>query len=67
MTIGNSTGKTSMTCMLIAALLLAPAVTRARRMKALPQQSADALQDQQEGQDKEQERREREQEAKERE
>jgi len=67
MTIGNSSGKRNITCMLIAALLLAPAVTRARRTETLPRQWADTLQDQQEAQDKEQERREREQEAKERE
>ena len=67
MTIGNSVGKTGMAWIAIAALLLAPAATRARRLKAIPMQSADSLQDSQEVRDREQERREREQEAKERE
>jgi len=67
MTFDNSVGKTSIAWIAIAALLLAPAVTRARGLKAIPVQFADPLQDPQEAQDKEQERREREQEAKERE
>src|ERR1700674_4628294 len=67
MTIGNSIGKTSMAWIAVAALLLAPAVTRAYGLKAIPKQSADSLQDPQETQDKEQEKREREQEARERE
>ena len=67
MTFDNSVGKTSIAWIAIAALLLAPAVTRARGLKAIPVQFADPLQDPQEARDKEQERREREQEAKERE
>src|SRR6202045_3192226 len=67
MTIGNSIGKTSVSWIAVAALLLAPAVTRAYGLKAIPEQSADSLQDPQEAQDKEQEKREREQEARERE
>jgi hypothetical protein len=67
MTIGNSIGKTAMAGMAIAALLLGPALTSARGLKAIPVQSADSLQDLQGARDKEQERREREQEAKERE
>src|ERR1700731_219946 len=66
MTIGNSIGKTSVSWIAVAALLLAPAVTRAYGLKAIPEQSADSLQDPQEAQDKEQEKREREQEARER-
>src|SRR5260370_40495917 len=67
MTIGNSIGKTNMAWIAVAALLLAPAVTRAHGLKAIPEQSADSLQDPQDAQDKEQEKREREQEARERE
>src|SRR5258708_30597335 len=67
MTIGNSIGKTNMAWIGVAALLLAPAVTRAHGLKAIPEQSADSLQDPQDAQDKEQEKREREQEARERE
>ncbi len=67
MTIGNSSGKTGMAWLAIAALLFAPSVTRARGLKAMPVQSEDFLQDSQEAREKEQERREREQEAKERE
>jgi len=67
MTIGNSSGKTGMAWLAIAALLFAPAVTRARMLKAIPIQSGDFLQDPQETQDKEQEKRDREQEARDRE
>jgi len=66
MTIGNSVGKTSMAWIAITALLLAPSITRAHALKAIPARTANSLQDPQEAQDKEQERREREQEAKER-
>ncbi len=51
----------------VAALLFAPAVTRARVPRAIPKQSADSLQDSQEARDKEQEKRDREQEARDRE
>jgi hypothetical protein len=67
MTIDSSIRKTGTAWIAIAALLLAPAVTHARVLKALPTPSTDSLQDPQEAQDKEQERREREQEARERE
>jgi hypothetical protein len=67
MTIGNSIGKASVAWIAIAALLLAPAMTHARVLKAMPMQSGDSLQDSQEARDKEQEKREREQEARERE
>jgi len=67
MTIGNSLGKTSMAWIAIAALLVAPATTRANRPPITSLQAADSLQDPQELQDKEQERREREQEARNRE
>ena len=67
MTIGNSVGKTSAAWIAIAALLLAPAVSRAHALQAIPVESADSLQDPQDAQDKEQEKRDREQEAKERE
>ncbi|HYT19519.1 MAG TPA: HEAT repeat domain-containing protein [Candidatus Polarisedimenticolia bacterium] len=67
MTIGNSVGKPSAAWIAIAALLLAPTITRARGPKATPRQSGDSLQDAQEARDKEQEKREREQEARERE
>jgi hypothetical protein len=67
MSIGNSVGKTSVSWIAVAALLLAPAVTRARGHRAIPVQSADSPQDQQEARDKEQERRDREQEARDRE
>src|SRR6266853_2073053 len=67
MTMGNSIRKISTAWLAIALLSVAPAATRARGLKAIPQQTADSLQDSQEARDKEQERREREQEAKERE
>jgi len=67
MTIGNSVGKASAAWIAIAALLLGPAMTRARVLKAMPMQSGDSLQDAQEARDKEQEKREHEQEARERE
>jgi HEAT repeat protein len=67
MTIGNSIRKTGMACIAIAALLLAPPVTRARGFRAMPVLSADLLQDPQEAQDKEQEKRDRQQEARDRE
>jgi len=51
----------------VAALLLAPAVTGASALKAIPIQSGDFLQDPQETQDKQQEKRDREQEARDRE
>jgi hypothetical protein len=64
MTIGNSTIKSSITWLAIAALLLAPAGARAHRSALDSLQSADSLQD---SQDKEQEKRDREQEARDRE
>jgi len=64
MTIGNSTRKSSSTCLAIAALLLAPAGARAHRPALNGLQSADSLQN---SQDKEQEKRDREQEARDRE
>src|SRR6266404_5035439 len=67
MTIGNSLGKTSMAWIAIAALLVAPATTRANRPPITSLQAADSLQDRQDLQDKEQERRDREQEARDRE
>jgi hypothetical protein len=67
MTIGNSTGKTGMAWMALAALMLAPAVSRARELAAMPAPSAESLQDPQEARDKEQEKRDREQEARDRE
>jgi len=67
MTIGNSVGKASAAWIASTALLLAPATTRARELKAIRMQSGDSLQDSQEARDKEQEKREREQEARERE
>src|SRR5438128_8293862 len=67
MSIGNSVGKASAAWIAITALLLAPATTRARELKAIRMQSGDSLQDSQEARDKEQEKREREQEARERE
>jgi HEAT repeat protein len=67
MTIGNSFGKAGMAWLAIAALILAPAVTHARGLRAIPLQPADSQQDAQDAQDKEQEKREREQEARERE
>src|SRR6266853_539051 len=67
MTMGNSIRKISTAWLAIALLLVAPAAMRARGLKAIPQQTADSLQDQQVARDKEQERREREQEARERE
>jgi hypothetical protein len=67
MTIANSIGKTSVAWIVVAALLLAPAVARARGLKAMPVHSADSMQDPQEAQDREQERRDREQEARDRE
>ena len=65
MTMGNSIRKTSTAWLAIAALLLAPAATRARGLGAIPLQSAGSQQDAQDAQDKEQEKREREQGAKE--
>jgi len=66
MTIGNSFRKTGVAWIAIAALLLAPSITRAHRLKAMPLLSADLLQDPKEAQDKEQEKRDREQEARDR-
>jgi len=67
MTIGHSVRKTGAAWIAIAALLLAPGVTRAHAFKAIPVLSVDTLQDQQDAQDKEQEKRDREQEARDRE
>jgi hypothetical protein len=67
MTVGNSSGRTGMAWIVVAALLFAPAVTPARVPRAIPEQSADSLQDSQEARDKEQEKRDREQEARDRE
>ena len=67
MTMDSSIRKTGGAWIAIAALLLAPAVTRARMLKVRPAPSTESLQDPQEAQDKEQERRERQQEARERE
>src|SRR5260370_42662578 len=65
---GNSIGKISAAWIATAALLLAPAVSHAHALKAIPLQSAaDSLQDPQDVQDKEQEKRDREQEARDRE
>jgi HEAT repeats len=66
MTIGNSTRKTGITWLAIAALLLAPAGARAHHL-ALHSKPPDFLQDPQDTQDKEQEKRDREQEARDRE
>jgi hypothetical protein len=67
MTIGNSIGKTGMAWVAVAALLLAPAVSRARGLAAMPEPWAVSMQDPQEAQDREQEKRDREQEARDRE
>jgi hypothetical protein len=67
MTIGYSIGKAGAAWIAIAALLLAPVITRGHSFKTIPIQPADYLQDPQDAQDKEQEKREREQEARERE
>src|SRR5258708_3861597 len=67
MTIGHSVRKSGAAWIAIAALLLAPGVSRARAFRATPALSMDTLQDQQEAQDKEQEKRDREQEARDRE
>ena len=67
MTIGHSVRKTGAAWIAIAALLLAPGVSRARAFRATPALSVDSLQDQQDAQDKEQEKRDREQEARDRE
>jgi hypothetical protein len=67
MTIGNPIGKTGMAWIALAALMLAPAVSNARGLAAMPKPSAKSMQDPQEAQDKEQEKRDREQEARDRE
>ena len=67
MTIGNSVGKTGAAWIAIAALLLAPAVSRAHALKAIVVQSTDSLEDAQDSQDKEKEKRDREQDARDRE
>ena len=67
MTIGHSVRKSGAAWIAIAALLLAPGVSRARAFRATPALSMDTLQDQQDAQDKEQEKRDREQEARDRE
>ncbi len=67
MTIGHSVRKSGAAWTAIAALLLAPGVSRARAFRATPALSVDTLQDQEDAQDKEQEKRDREQEARDRE
>jgi len=67
MTIGHSVRKSGAARIAIAALLLAPGVSRARAFRATAALSVDTLQDQQDAQDKEQEKRDREQEARDRE
>src|SRR5229473_5428839 len=67
MTIGNSLGKSSVAWIAIAALLLAPAISRARGLEPIPIRAANSLPDSQEARDKEQEKRDREQEARDRE
>ena len=67
MTIGNCVRKTGITCIAAAALLLAPAGARARRLVETCVQAADSWQDPQEDQDKAQAKRDREQEARDRE
>jgi hypothetical protein len=67
MTIGNPFRKTGMAWIALAALLLAPADSRAHGLVAMPRPSAEPMQDPQEAQDKEQEKRDREQEARDRE
>src|SRR5260221_8575565 len=67
MTIGHSVRKTGAAWIAIAALLLAPGVSRAQAFKTISVRSVDSLQDPQEAQDKEQEKRDREQEARDRE
>jgi len=67
MTIGNSTRKSGITWLAIAALLLAPSGVWAHRPLPNPPRPAVTLQDPQDAQDKEQEKRDREQEARDRE
>ena len=67
MTIGHSVRKSGAAWIAIAALLLAPGISRARAFRATAALSVDTLQDQQDAQDKEQEKRDREQEARDRE
>jgi hypothetical protein len=67
MTIGNSTRKTSIAWLAIAALLLAQAGARAHRLALHGLPPADFLQEPQDAQDKEPEKRDREQEARDRE
>jgi HEAT repeats len=67
MTVGNSSGRTGAAWIAVAALLFAPAITRARGLKAISMESLGSPQDSQDARDKEQEKREREQEARERE
>jgi hypothetical protein len=67
MTIGNSTRKTSIAWLAIAALLLAQAGARAHRLALHDLPPADFLQEPQDAQDKEPEKRDREQEARDRE
>ncbi len=67
MTIGNSIGKMGAAWFAIAALLLAPPVTRAHVLEATLLRSPDSLPGTQDAQDKEQEKRDREQEARDRE
>jgi hypothetical protein len=66
MTIGNSTRKTSIAWLAIAALLLAQAGARAHRLALHGLPPADFLQEPQDAQDKEPEKRDREQEARDR-
>ncbi len=67
MTIGNSLGKSSVAWIAIAALLLGPAISRARGLEPIPIRAANSLPDSQEARDKEQEKRDREQETRDRE
>jgi len=67
MTIGNSIRKTFTAWLAIAALLLAPAATRAHALRATLAQAVESPQDSQDDQDKEQEKRDREQEKRDRE
>jgi hypothetical protein len=67
MTIGKAFGKSSAAWIAIATLILTPAITPGRVLRAIPTQSVDSLEDSQEARDREQEKRDREQEARDRE
>src|SRR5437879_2341951 len=67
MIIGKASGKSSAAWIAIAALALAPAISRARGLQPIPLLAVDSLQDSQEARDREQEKRDREQEARDRE